>query len=307
MLPLSKASTPPLPPFTMSRHLFAHIAAMRHQVRRIRRATVLGTAAIVPCAVIVVATVESGWMVLLLLLALVGYGQRKVRRILWTQRTLKQLRLEEQFVRHRPTPDHVLTCMRRYNHLWTPCLTLKGLKALAQDTPPRQTEARQAHIQKHYIRAFKPLHPTHLPADLIWLATSGLLWLWLVPEALLAAMPALVFGGLAVLLLLLTADVIQVILNTDLRDGFEHFATLLGVWTRAHALDSVFDTTHNKPYRHTALYRSWIFARTPVASEEQAMMPATSPLPTLRLGVDDLMLHATDTNTTSLQSTAHPG
>ncbi len=278
----------------MSRHLFAHVAAMRHQIRRIRRATALGTAAMLPCAVILLATTPATWVILLLIPALAGYLQRKVRRILWARRVLKQLRLEEQFVRHSPTPEHVLTCMRRTNHLWTQSLTLKGLKTLAADQPalslPNSTK--QARIHQHYTRSFIPLRPARLPADLIWLTTVGLLWLWFVPEALLAPMPALVFAGMTLLLLILTAEVIQAILGADLRDSFSPFATLLSTWTLAHDFETAFATTREKPYRHTALYRSWVFKKPSDILEETKAATPVLPLQPLQLEVDELVLQA---------------
>ncbi len=270
---------------------------MRHQIRRIQRATVLGTAAMLPCAAILLATSEAGWLILLLVLTLAGYVQHKVRRVFWARRAVKQLGLEKQFVRHSPTPEHVLTCMRRYNHLWTQSLTLKGLKALAEDQPAPSLpdHAKQAHIHRHYTRSFKPLHPARLPADLIWFAAAGLLWLWFVPEALLSDMPALVFTGMALLLLILTAEVIQAILGADLRDSFAHFATLLSVWTLAHDFETAFESVHQKPYRHTTLYRSWIFTRKSDVRQESNAVPPALPLQSVPLEVDQKKAPPVDT------------
>ena len=264
----------------MSRHLFAHTAALRHQARRIRRAAVFGLAAMLPCAVILLATTEARWLSLVLALILAGYTHRKLRQAFWAHRTAKQFRLEEQFVRHGPTPEQVLTCTRRYDHLWAQSLTLKGLKALAEHTPASAlpTEAKQALIARHYTRPFKTLRPSPRPTALIWFAALTLGWLWFVPDPLLHDMPPLVFAGLALLLFILVAEVVQQILHADLRDGLDHLLTLLSAWTHTQAFDTVFETIPQKPYRHTALYRSWIFPRPSRVAVESDAPPATIPV-----------------------------
>ncbi len=55
---------------SMSRRIFAHLAALRHQIRRIEQATIVGTVALVPCAAILLMT--SGMHGSSLVLVLVG-------------------------------------------------------------------------------------------------------------------------------------------------------------------------------------------------------------------------------------------
>lgn len=242
----------------MSRRLFAHLAALRYQIRRIEQATVLGTAALVPCTVILLMTSGTGWSSVVLLLVLAGYVWRKIGRIMQARRTTKHLRLEEQFVRHRPAPQHMLTCTRRPNHLWTHSLTLKGLKALLADPPARRlpVEDKRRYVRRHYLRAFAPLWPSSLPVDLLWFAALGLLWLWFVPEALLQAPSPGVLAGAGLLLVILVAEIIQLVLQSDLRGGFDHLATLFSDWTLAQPFEETLHTVREKTYRHTAVYRS---------------------------------------------------
>ena len=219
----------------MSRRIVAHLAALRYQIRRIEQATVLGTVALVPCAVILLTTLGPSWSSLVLFLVLVGYAQRKMGRMAQARRTVKQLRLEEQFVRHRPASRHMLTCTRRPTHLWTHSLTLKGLKALLAHPPARRlpVEDKQRYVQRHYLRAFTPLRPSLLPVDLLWLSALGLLWLWFAPAALLQAPPPEVLAGAGLLLIILVAEIVQIVLQADLRSGFEHLASLVSEWTLA--------------------------------------------------------------------------
>ncbi len=242
----------------MSHRIFAHLAALRYQIRRIEQATVLGTVALAPCTALLLTTSSTRWSSLVLLLVLAGYLRRKISRITRARQAVKQLRFEEQFVRHRPAPKHMLTCTRRPNHLWTRSLTLKGLKALLAHPPARRLplEDKRRYVRHHYIRAFTPLWPPSTPVDLLWFAALGLLWFWFVPEALLQAPSLGVLAGAGLLLVILVAEIIQVVLQADLRGGFEHLATLLSDWTLAQPLEETLHTIREKTYRHTALYRS---------------------------------------------------
>lgn len=243
----------------MSRRIFAHLATLRYQVRRIEQATVLGTVALVPCTALLLMTSGTRWpSLVLLLLVLAGYLRRKISRIKRARQTLKQLRLEERFVRHRPAPQQVLTCTRRLNHLWTHSLTLKGMKALLAHPPARRLpiEDKRRYVRRHYIRAFTPLWPSSFPVDLLLFAALGLFWLWFVPEALLQAPSPGVLAGAGLLLVILVAEIIQTVLQADLRDGFDHLATLFSDWTLAQPFEETLHTNREKTYRHTALYRS---------------------------------------------------
>ena len=252
----------------MSRRLFAHLAALRYQIRRVERAAVLGTVALIPCAVLLLTTLDANWMRLVLFFVLAGYLWRKGRQILRARRTVKQLRLEEQFVRHRPASTHLLTCTRRPNHLWTHSLTLKGLKAMLENPPPRRFSVKdQQHlVRRHYLRSFAPLWPSPFPVDLLWLAAVGLLWLWLIPDAYLQAPAPTVLAGAGLLLLILVGEIIQVVLQADLRGGFTHLTSLLSEWTLVQPFEETLQTVREKPYRHTSLYRASIPALTPLLS-----------------------------------------
>lgn len=240
----------------MSHRIFAHLATLRYQIRRIEQATVLGTVALASGTALLLTTSSTRWSSLVLLLVLAGYLRRKISQITRTRQAVKQLRLEEQFVRHCPAPEHMLTCTRRSNHLWTRSLTLKGLKALLAHPPARQLplEDQRRYVRHHYIRAFTPLGPPSILVDLLWFAALGLLLLWFVPEAPLQASSPGVLAGAGLLLVILVAEIIQVVLQADLRGGFEHLATLLSDWTLAQPLE--LHTFREKTYRHTALYRA---------------------------------------------------
>lgn len=249
---------PPQIRSSMSRRMLAHIAALRHQVRRIQRTALFGVVTIVPCAVLLLSTTQIGWLSLVLLFLTAGYVQRKIRRLLWARRSLQQLRLEDQFVRHSPTSVHIRTCTRRFNHLWKNSLTLNGLKTILKDKPSdtSPSEVKHQHIRQHFMRSYEALRPARLPADLIWFTTLGLLWIGLVPATLTHTMTPPMFLGTTLLFLILVAEVLQAILSSDFRGGLGHFVTLLSEWTLIHAFKDLFGATRDKPYRHTRLYHT---------------------------------------------------
>lgn len=252
----------------MTRRIVAHLAALRYQLRRIEQTTVLGTVALAPCAVILLITPGATWPSLALLLVLLGYLRRKIGRITRARKAIKQLRLEEQFVRYCPVPKHLLTCTRRPNHLWTHSLALKSLKTLLANPPTRRLPVEDKHdyVRRHYVRSFHSLSPSPIPVDLLWFSALGLLWLWILPETLLQAPSPDVLTGAGLLLVILVAEIIQVVLQADLRGGFEHLATLLSDWTLAEPLEETLHTVREQSYRHTSLYRSSTSSLTALSS-----------------------------------------
>ncbi len=242
---------------------------MRRQIRRLQQITVAGTLATLAASAVLLTTPEVLWLRVLLLLALVGYLHRKLRQIYWAHRAVKQLRLEEHFVRHGPTPEEVLTCVRRRNHLWTQSLTLKALKSLLA---PASEEALRVgekgkHVRRQYRRSFGALCPSRVPVDLVWCVGLLLLWLWSAPQALPQAMSPLLALGAAAMLVLLLTEVVQTVLRADLRDGFEAFTTLLSDWTLARRFEETLQAARQKHYRHTPLYRAALPALAALAAK----------------------------------------
>ena len=186
------------------------------------------------------------------------YLLRKLRGERWARHTLRQLRLEEQFVRHGPTPEDVLTCIRRRTHLWRNSLALQGLRRLLK-TPPAASlapAARHTAVRATYDRCFRRITPGRVPVDLLGFVALAAFWLWSVPEALLQAPSLLVVGGGLLWLLALGAEVVQAILRADVRAGFHTFTGLLGSWTLARQFGTLVEAARRKPYRHVPLYHA---------------------------------------------------
>ncbi len=239
----------------MSHALSTHVVALRRQIRRLQRVVASGTLATLGASAALLTTPRAGWMSFVLLLALAGYLQRKVRQVIRAHRAVKQLRLEEQFVRHGPAPAEVLTCVRRRNHLWTQSLTLKALKELLSPSPRVLNGDTRRQVRRQYRRSFGALRPARVPVDLLWFC--GLLggWFVAVPEALFQQPPPALLLGAALLLPVLLAEVLQAVLQADLRDGFDDFTALLSDWTMAREFEATLQAARRKHYRHTPLYR----------------------------------------------------
>jgi len=240
--------------FFMPHPLATHITALLRQLRRTQRAVLGGLLALLACSVLLLTTAASSGGGVLLGLVLLGYAGHKGYHLYWIRQTMKQLRLEKQFVEHGPCPEEIVMCLRRKNHLWTKSLTLKGLNTLF--THPPHGPAQPERLSAQYRRCFQRIFPLRLPIDLLLFTTVLLLWLW--AAAGLAQQPTLAtfVVSIGLLLLLLVAETIQAVLHGDLRDGLTQFTTMLSAWTLDQHLDEVFQEARQKPYRHTSVYRS---------------------------------------------------
>jgi hypothetical protein len=238
----------------MPHPLATHITALLRQVRRIQRAVLGGLLALLACSVLLLTTAASSGGAVLLGLVLLGYAGHKGYHLYRLRQTMKQLRLEKQFLAHGPAPEEIVTCLRRSNHLWTKSLTLKGLNVLF--THPPHGPARPERLAAQYRRCFQRIFPARLPIDLLCFTAVLLLWLWSAPGLFQQPTSATFVVGIGLLLLLLVAETIQAVLHGDLRDGLTQFTTLLSGWTLDQHLDEVFQEARQKPYRHTAVYRT---------------------------------------------------
>lgn len=241
----------------MSHRLTTHVTAMRRQIRRVLWTSGVGTGLLLIASVVLLTVPPAdGWSILLGVVFL-GYLIRKARQFFWGRQTLRQLRLEEQFICHGPTPERVVTCLRRRNHLWTSSLVLRGLRSLFNH-PPRHAlfyQEKQERFRQTYSRAFGSLTPSRL-ADLLWFTALLFLWIWAVPETLFQTPSLALLLSSAVLTVTLTAEVIQAVLYAELRWGFAHLASMLSDWMLIHHFEESLLHRPPKPYRHTLIYNA---------------------------------------------------
>lgn len=186
----------------------------------------------------------------LLLLGLLVYLGRKVHQLVWIQRAIAQLRLEEQFTTL-PFDAHLLMrCLRKEKHLWAQSYTFEGFRQLLMRASPEQLKAEQPHqkTQHLYQRLFQPIRPARLGLDLSLALFLG--WLGTLNSS---ATGPLFWTGLAAIPLLLLAEGLLFFEQRDLRQRLAELEEALAAWVHGELLDHV---PQERPYAHRRLYQA---------------------------------------------------
>ena len=176
---------------------------------------------------------------------------------LWQRgrRAVRQLRLEEQFLRQGLEPAQLRQCLYGYDHLWSRSLTLQGLQSILASPLPRLLlpQEKKSRILAQYHRVLLPLHLPSFNVDLLLYALFSGIWLFLTGPQNLSLLPA------AALLLMLAVEGLQALLQRRLHAAFDHAEQSLCHWTLAHRFDDMLSTMRNQLYIHRSLYqvRPW--------------------------------------------------
>ena len=186
---------------------------------------------------------------------------------LWqrSRQAVRQLRLEEQFLRQGLEPAQLRQCLYGYDHLWSRSLTLQGLQSILASPLPRLLlpQEKKNRILTQYHRVLLPLRLPVLNVDLtLYLLFFGI-WLFLVGPQNLSLLPT------AAALLMLVAEGMQALFQSRLHTAFDHAEQSLCHWTLAHRFDDMLSTMRNQLYIHRSLYqvRPWFTTGpSPVAS-----------------------------------------
>ncbi|ARA92996.1 hypothetical protein AWN76_007375 [Rhodothermaceae bacterium RA] len=189
----------------------------------------------------------------LVALLLFGYFGRKVFQIYRSIRTLRQLRLEQAFVRHADRLAKRRQCLHRCDHLWNRSYILTALRAVAARPMPRLllAEKRLQHVADHIHRGLHPLRFGRLNLDLLLLLLA-LGHLAVTPLSASGPLLLALFAGTAALLL---AEMLQSVLLWRLHRNLHTLEATLGTWTLHGPFSEALHEPERKPYVHTLLYR----------------------------------------------------
>lgn len=201
-------------------------------------------------------------------IALVLLGCYLIRQIVQGLRAhfgIKQLGLEEHFIRHIHDPDRLHQCLRTDDHLWGRSVILQSLRRLlAQPVPGLLLiEEKQQHAAEHYRRAFRRIRPAASWLDLLLLLLLGgvLAFTPLIPIDLHALMFQ---SGLMALALTVLAEGSQCWEQRRMAYHFTQLSEALGTWTLTRQRTEEAHHGSRKPYGHTLLYQAppWFIALT---------------------------------------------
>ena len=176
---------------------------------------------------------------------------------LWQRgrQAVRQLRLEEQFLRQGLEPAQLRQCLYGYDHLWSRSLTLQGLQSILDNPLPRllRPQEKKKRIRTQYHRVLLPLRLPAFNLDLTLCLLFFGTWLFLVGPQNLSLLSA------AAPLLMLTVEGLQAVFQRRLHAAFDHAEQSLCHWTLAHRFDEMLSTMRNQLYIHRSLYqvRPW--------------------------------------------------
>lgn len=168
---------------------------------------------------------------------------------------LKQMRLEERFLRELPRDDQLADLLSKENHFWSTSRLWIGLKAVLTQPLPRLllVEEKRRRIERHFHRAIRDLQPR--PLNLHAGAFFAIAVVWHLARMLEGAtgdgflMTALLFA------VVLALEAYQTGIQWLVRGQFTELERALCEWTISNRFEQGF-TASSKHYVHRLLYQA---------------------------------------------------
>jgi len=191
----------------------------------------------------------------LLVLAMMLYAAVKGRAISRSRHVLKQLRLEENFLRQVHRSEHLLALLNGDGHLWSGSRLWAGLRSILSSPLPDllHFDEKKRRLQRHYHRAVRDLQPAKYNLEVLVLLLAILFWDSLSDPLFLDAGATSVIAGFWATMLALEA--LQSGLHWALSHAFEAAESDLAEWTLANRLEHGAEPP-GRPYVHHLLYRA---------------------------------------------------
>lgn len=246
----------------MVSNVLAAAAILRRHFRRLRYIGLLGTASAVGLIPLVLYMPELVGVRYALLLVVCLYAGRKVVEYFRAHAALKQLSMEENFLRYGAASGSVQKCVENDDHMWTRSRILLGLKAMALHRLPNSMLVNEKHkrILLRYRRAFQKMLPRVGILDLVLLI--GVVLLLSLSPTVKIDLSALIFqAGFLALAVAIAAEISNFFVNRQLREGLERLLQTLSDWTIREGLEAL---SRSDAYSHQLHYfaQPW-FAASP--------------------------------------------
>lgn len=193
-----------------------------------------------------------------LVLSLLLYAGLKGRGISRGLNLLKQMRLEENFLRQIRRSEHLRSLLNGEGHVWSSSRLWMGLQSIVSSPLPDLLHADEKlrRLQRHFHRAVRDLQPSSYNLEAAVLVLSILFWEALGDPAMIGAGANQVVAGFWAALLALEA--LQSGLQWSLGHAFEKMEEALARWTLANELEHGV-APPGRSYVHRLLYhaRPW--------------------------------------------------
>ena len=236
----------------MVSNVLAAAAILRQHFRRLRIIGLLGTAASVGLVPLILHVPESQIAVYFLLSIVCLFAGRKVVQFFRAHRSLKQLAMEEHFLRYGATGGSVQKCVENDEHMWTRSRILQGLKEMAAQRIPNNMMIEEKHrrILQRYRQAFEKMLPAVGLVDLTLLAML-LVILLIAPKDEIGFRSLPFIAGILAYVVAILAETVHLLVNRQLREGLERLFYSLSEWTVREGLEAL---SRSGAYSHQLLY-----------------------------------------------------
>lgn len=235
----------------MVSNVLAATAILRQHYRRLRSIGLLGSITALGLVPLALYMPRPGWARYTLLSLVCLYAGRKAIQFFRSRLALKQLSMEEQFLRYGCAAGRVQKCIENDEHMWTRSCILRGLKGVMARpiTTDMVGDEKRNRVYRQFTRAFRTLDPAHafLDAGLL-LAMLGILSL--VPSIGVDLRAILFQAGFLALAVAGVAEASHLLIHRHLIETLPRFFTALTDWTIREAFHAAVEAS----YSHRLLY-----------------------------------------------------
>lgn len=231
--------------------VLAATAILRQHYRRLKSIGLLGSITalgLVPLALYMPRPVWSRYTLLSLVCL---YAGRKAVQFVRSRAALKQISMEEHFLRYGSTDGRMRKCIDNEEHLWTRSCILKGLKGLMAHpiTTDMVGDEKRNRVYRQFKSAFRSLEPAHAFLD-AGLLLAALILLSIVPSIGVDLRAILFQAGFLALAVAGVAEASHIMIHRRLLETLPRFFSALTDWTIREAFHAAVEAS----YSHRLLY-----------------------------------------------------
>lgn len=252
--------------------LLAHVVRLRHAYRRVEQSAWLAGLAGLGVLPLVLSAPRLAWVQGLCGLLVSVYAIRQGSRAARVRQRVRQLRLEEQFLRSSHEPARLRQYLYQRDHLWTGSRLFQVLRSQSAHPHPEGASLpkQQAFLQDRFRRALTRSGLGALRIDGILLASAAVLFTAF-PHLPVASGSLLFLTGLLAGVLALGATLAQVPARLALDRLLDAFTLMLAEWAVNIDLTEAAPDVPAGSYTHTLRYQS-----PPLSAPGQPAPPETN-------------------------------
>ena len=245
--------------------ILAATAILRQHYRRLRSIGLLGTITALGLVPLVLYMPRPDWARYTLLSLVCLYAGRKAVQYLRARSALKQLSMEEHFLRYGCARGRVEKCIKNDEHLWARSCTLSGLKGVMAHpiTTDMVGDEKRNRVYRQFKRAFEALAPTHAFLDVGLLGV--VVFILSTAPSIGVDLRAILFqAGFLALAIAWVAESSHLMIRRRLLETLPRFFTALTDWT----IRQAFHAAVQASYSHRLLYfaQPWFIKREDVVT-----------------------------------------